>query len=142
MSNRIVHCRIIDGQTMYRIWSDNMRCYLTKPMTRNQVIRWLETADVLFLVTSLTTQAIEKSVDRASIEGSSVVRTGEYNTKGPWETNKVENRNISPASPIESFSREEAIGLARAIQVIRDSLPAMETTLFHLQKKFATESEE
>jgi len=140
-----IHARLVDGKIMYRLWSENDQCYLTDPLTYEQVIEWLQALTVYEFIRDFAGlgfgEAIRKRVDRTTNKGTS--RFGDHVAiNSPWEDNDNENQRISPADLMRGHSTEDAVELARAIETTKNNLQDLEMMLARLQKQHAADGGE
>lgn len=80
----LIHCRVIDGEKRYRVWSTNVDDYLTEPMTEEEMHKY-EIRDAVRHARENAEREWPQRLERAQSKGTSSLIERSVPLDGPWK---------------------------------------------------------
>lgn len=80
----IIHCRLKDGKSVFRVWSSTSDQYVTEELTEEGVRQELLQEEVRRTIESFFTEN-PKEINRAKETGTSSRLEDAHDLNGPWE---------------------------------------------------------
>lgn len=80
----MIHCRVIDGEKRYRVWSTIVDDYLTDPMTEEEMHEY-EIESAIQHARESAEREWPRRLERAQTRGTSSMMGDSYPLDGPWK---------------------------------------------------------